>query len=83
MTSGVMSLKARMRGEMRHILHASSDEVVDADDLRSILQKMIGEMAADEPRGAGQNDAHVICRSRRSGTQHPPRRRDPENCGRR
>ena len=45
-----------LAGEVRDVLLATRDEVVDADDLVAASEQRVAQVRAEEPRTAGDHD---------------------------
>ncbi len=57
-TSCRMNAKPRLAHEVRDVVGVAGDEVVDADHGVAVGQEPVGEMRAEETRGAGDDDPH-------------------------
>ena len=54
-------MKFRIAAEVRDVVHAAGDEIVDADDLVAAGEQQVGEVRAEKAGGAGDDGGGLAC----------------------
>ena len=53
-------LEIRVAAEVRDVVHAAGDKIVNADDLVAARQQQIGQMRAEKAGGAGDDGGGLV-----------------------
>ena len=53
-------LETLVREQMRDVLPAAGEEIVEADDFVAVLKKPVAKVGAEEAGAAGDEDSHIF-----------------------